>query len=575
MTQNNRFTRCLLIGFLSIPLWLGAQTYPKDYFRSPLDIPIKLSGSFGELRTNHFHSGLDIRTNSVEGLKIYAAAEGHVSRIKVSAYGYGNALYIDHPNGYTTVYAHLRDFEEPIKSWVEKKHYEKQNFELDIPLYPNELPVTKGQVVAFSGNSGGSGGPHLHFELRDTKTEAIINPKYFGFVIPDNIAPVIDYLEVVPYSRDARINGSSNKKRFAAVRAANGQYSIAQRLETAGPCYVQVRAWDKHNGNEFRNGIHKLVIRSGSDTLYAFTADRFEFNETRYANAVMDYQARMLHRDQIYRGFKSSGNLLAMVRQPVKGATLELSPGESKTYQLSVEDYNGNQTSMQFTVHGAAHGTAEIAPPVVILKRFPPNEAWSWATEDLRLNMPANNLYDTLDFEYTRSAKPYAMFSAVHTVHKAEVPVHGFYDLSIRQSGLADSLKSKTVLVNININKGRSALLGKWEGDWFKAKARGLGDFYLAIDTIKPTIKVLSLRPGGTYALGQQIRFTLSDNLAGLGSYHLYLDDQWQKAVFDGKTASLSYTIHENSPKGNLNLRLVVKDGVGNTATYTNKIYIP
>jgi hypothetical protein len=230
---------------------------------------------------------------------------------------------------------------------------------------------------------------------------------------------------------------------------------------------------------------------------------------------------------------------------------------------------------MQFTVHGAAHGTAEIAPPTVILKRFPPNEAWSWATEDLRLNMPANNLYDTLDFEYTRSAKPYAMFSAVHTVHKAEVPVHGFYDLAVRHTGVADSLKSKTVLVNININKGRSALLGKWEGDWFKAKARGLGDFYLAIDTIKPTIKVLSLRPGGTYALGQQIRFTLSDNLAGLGSYHLYLDDQWQKAVFDGKTASLSYTIHENSPKGNLNLRLVVKDGVGNTATYTNKIHIP
>jgi hypothetical protein len=575
MNLPTLFTRCLLIGFWSIPLLLGAQNYPKDYFRSPLDIPLKLSGTFGELRTNHFHSGLDIRTNSMEGLKVYAAAEGHVSRIKVSAYGYGNAVYIDHPNGYTTVYAHLRDFEEPIRSWVEQKHYEKQNFELDIPLYPNELPVSKGQVVAFSGNTGGSGGPHLHFEVRDTKTEAVINPKHFGFSIPDNIAPVIDYLEVVPYGRDARINGSSNKKRFTAVRAANGQYSIAQRLETAGACYVQVRAWDKHNGNEFRNGVYKLVLRSGTDTLYQFTADRFEFNETRYANAVMDYQARMIHREQIYRGFQLPGNLLAMVQQPQAGAKVELKAGENRNYLLTVYDFDGNQTSLQFTLHGALHSTAEIAAPSSILKRYPPNEAWSWITEDVQLNMPANNLYDTLDFEYTRSAKPYAMFSAVHSLAKAEVPVHGFYDLAVRHNGLADSLKSKTVLVNININKGRSALLGKWEGDWFKAKARGLGDFYLAIDTIAPSINAVSLRPGGSYTQGQQIRFTLRDNLAGLGSYHLYLDDQWQKTVFDGKTASLSYTIHENSPKGNLNLRLVVKDAVGNTTTYTNKIYIP
>jgi len=565
--------RCFTIGLCGMQLSVAAQTYPANYFRSPLDIPLKLSGTFGELRTNHFHSGLDIRTNSVEGLPIYAAAEGYISRIKVSAYGYGLALYVDHPNGYTTVYAHLRNFDQPIADWVEKKHYEKKSFELDIALYPGELPVTKGQRIAFSGNTGGSGGPHLHFEVRDTKSEAVINPRHFGFVVADQVAPVIDFVEVVPYNSQSQINGSRLPRKLPLNRSASNNYATTAVPEVFGPVYLQIKAWDKHSGNEFRNGIYQLVMRSGNDTLYHFRADRFEFDETRYANAVMDYEARMLQREQIYRCFRSSGNFLSMLPPQLPAALLQLSPGETKPIEITVRDFDGNSATMRLNLKGAdgpVTGLQEIQTNYT--ERVIPTRPWSWQNDEVQLSMPAKNLYDTLNFVYRRSIKPYAMFSSVHSLHHPGVPVHASYDLAIKHTGLVDSLRSKTVLVNININKGRSATTGKWDGPWFRSKVRGLGDFYLAVDTISPSIKVTALRAGGTYGKGQQIRFVLADNLSGLQSYNLYLGDSWQKAEYDGKTATLSYTFTENSPKGNLILRLVVKDAVGNETTYQSEI---
>ena len=568
------FARCLSIGLCCIQLTAVAQNYPSNYFRSPLDIPLKLSGTFGELRTNHFHSGLDIRTNSVEGLPVFAAAEGHVSRIKVSAYGYGNAVYIDHPNGFTTVYAHLRDFDEPIASWVEKKHYDKKSFELDIALFPNELPVSKGQRIAFSGNTGGSGGPHLHFEVRDTKTEAVINPRHFGFKVADVVAPVIDMVEVVPYNQTAQINRTRLPRKIPLQRHSGNAYSTQAITEVYGPVYLQIKTWDKHTANEFRNGVYQLVLRQNNDTLYHFKADRFEFNETRYANAVMDYEARMLNKEQLYRCLKTSGNLLSMLPRHLPNGLIQIPAGETRTYDLVVTDFDGNTASAKFQMKGAAEAVATLQESQIasMTERVLPNQAWHWHNDEVQLQMPANNLYDTLHFVYKRSVKPYAMFSSVHSIHDARTPVHAFFELAIRQTGLVDSLRSKTVMVNININKGRTAVTGKWDGAWYRAKVRGLGDFYLAIDTIPPTIKNINVRLEGNYSPKSQLRFVIGDNLAGLQSYDLYIGDSWQKTVYDGKTATLSYTFSENSPKGNLPLRLVVKDAVGNISTFQTQI---
>ena len=190
---------------------LFAQTdYPKDYFRSPLDIPLKLSGNFGELRPNHFHAGFDMKTLQREGLNVYAVADGYVSRIKISTFGNGKTIYIDHPNGFTSVYGHLQKATDSIESFMKKTHYKEQSFEIEMYFKPNQMPVKKGQIIALSGNSGASEGPHLHFEFRDTKTEKIINPMFFGFdaLLKDSKKPIVSNLYVYPLDAKTTVNHS-------------------------------------------------------------------------------------------------------------------------------------------------------------------------------------------------------------------------------------------------------------------------------------------------------------------------------------------------------------------------------
>src|SRR5690554_1424403 len=200
--------RILLAFLLMSPLVFAQKNHPKDYFVSPMDVPLHMSGTFGELRNNHFHSGIDFKTQQREGQNVLAAAEGYVSRIKVSTWGYGKALYITHPNGYTTVYAHLQKYSPEIEAYVKKRQYYQKSFEVEFFPGASDLKVTQGQLIGLSGNSGGSGGPHLHFEIRDSKTENIINPLFFGFdkLITDTKKPILNHVTVYPLGENSVAN---------------------------------------------------------------------------------------------------------------------------------------------------------------------------------------------------------------------------------------------------------------------------------------------------------------------------------------------------------------------------------
>ena len=255
-----------------------------------MDLPVHASGTFGELRSNHFHAGLDFRTNQKEGYPVFAAADGYISRIKVSSYGYGTALYIDHPNGFTTLYGHLSAYGPGIEEYVRKIQYEKKSFEIEVFPKPGELPVKQSQIVAYSGNTGGSGGPHLHFEYRDTKTEMIINPLLFGLnkKMKDDKVPAIYGIIAYPISDDAVINGSKTPVAIGLKKQADGSY-LADKLEAKGTIGFAINATDKSVGSTGNNGVYKIETFFNGAPHFSYAFDSFAFEESRYVNNLIDY----------------------------------------------------------------------------------------------------------------------------------------------------------------------------------------------------------------------------------------------------------------------------------------------
>ena len=280
---------CIFTLLYSIAFF-AQNPYPNDYFRSPMDIPVYPSGTFGELRNNHFHAGLDFRTEQRTGLPIYAVGAGYVSRIRVSSYGYGTALYIDHPNGYTTLYGHLLRCSPKIEAYVKAKQYELKSFDIEVFPKPGELIVEKGELVALSGNSGGSAGPHLHFEYRDTKTEMIINPLFFGLdkEMKDTKLPNIHGLMIYALNDEATVNESKKPILLDLKLQKDGTY-VAEKIFAKGKIGFGISATDSSTGSSGHNGIFKVQSFINGSPVFGYEFDSFAFNESRYINNFIDY----------------------------------------------------------------------------------------------------------------------------------------------------------------------------------------------------------------------------------------------------------------------------------------------
>jgi murein DD-endopeptidase MepM/ murein hydrolase activator NlpD len=340
-----RFTFTLFL-FAHI-LW--AQNYPQNYFQPPLDIPLALSGTFGELRGNHFHSGMDIKTQGREGLDVKAAAPGRIVRIKVSAYGYGNTLYMAHPNGYTTVYAHLQKFDPAIEEWVKKQQYAQESFEVNL-FPPAIFSFAQGDVIAKSGNSGGSGGPHLHFEIRDSKTEETINPALFGLPVEDTRKPYIGHVYASPISTGALVNGSSTQKEIALTNLGNGIYQGS--FSGSGVVGFVIHTFDQQNLSNNHNGIYEIEQYINDTLTYRFKVERFAFSETRYINAHMDFARYKNNRQLAHKTYVEPGNKLSLYSDVKNHGGAFLKPNQKTLITLIVTDSWGNTSEIRLTATG-------------------------------------------------------------------------------------------------------------------------------------------------------------------------------------------------------------------------------
>ena len=558
----------LIILFLSISI--KAQDayksidYPLNYFRLPLDIVPVISGSFGELRGNHFHSGLDYKTNQREGYPVYAVADGYISRLRVSATGFGNAVYITHPNGYTSVYGHLKKYNDRITQTVKTYQYRIESFEVDFPLLSVEIPVKKGDLIAWSGNSGGSGAPHLHFELRDTQTEETINPQLFGLTIPDRVKPTINGLYL--YRLNDEPFSEYTPKQYFQVAGANGAYKLNQSpiINVSGQFGFGIITNDKNSASANSLGIYSIELELNGKTIYNSVWEKFTFENSRAINSHLDFPALLKTGRRIQKSFVDPGNPLKLYKTLVNNGLLTITDNEIHDVQYLIKDVAGNTSRLNFRVKYNADAVIKVKH-IDATTRFPFDQDNRFESGDIKVFIPQGALYTDLYFNYNSLQKTTGAFSKIHKIHNNLTPLQKSYTLWIKpDSTLTEVLKSKAIIVD---NKRRSQG-GVYEDGFVKASARNFGSFYVAVDTVAPRIIPINISNGKNIATIPKLIFKISDNLSGIRSYRGTINGRWVLMEYDAKSATLWHTFDEQTLPGIHNLQLFVTDMKNNSNIY-------
>ena len=556
--------KSIAILFLLASQVIFAQ-YPKDYFRSPLDIPINLSGTFGELRPNHFHSGLDIRTNNVEGLPVYASADGIIIRIKVSAFGYGKALYIAHPNGYTTVYGHLQKFSDKIEAYVKEQQYKQKSYEVE--LYPSTLKVTQSEIIALSGNSGGSGGPHLHFEFRDTATEKIINPMAFGMnkLIKDEMKPVISSLMVYPENDSTSVNKSKNPVSLSLQKQVDGSF-LASKVVASGKIGFALNSYDLSTNNYNKNGIYKVVSYLNGSQNFKFEFDTFAFDESKHINYFIDFNRYKKLKQRFQKLFIKESYPLSLVSGNTKNGFLDIKPNVTYTYKIEVFDFHGNKTivNIPITYEKEVNPTSVTSKGNYYIKS---KSDYNFEFEKTSVYVPVNALYENTYLNISEK-------DGVLDIENNFEAIQNGLTVTLDMSHLSEEEQKKafvgTVLgLKLDYNSSFKKM------NKVSSKVKAFGKYKVGFDNVAPRIYNPNFIEGSNISKLSALSVSISDAISGIDTYNAFLNDEWILMEYDYKTKKLIHNLKDGKViSGKNNIKIVVTDKLDNTATFSsNFIY--
>ncbi|KJD33062.1 peptidase M23 [Tamlana nanhaiensis] len=550
--------------FLIFPFVFFAQNpYPQDYFGDPLEVPIILSGTFAELRSNHFHSGLDIKTQGRTGLHVVASASGFVSRIKLSHFGYGKALYITHPNGYVTVYAHLQKFAPEIEAYVKKHQYEAESYEIELFPKAEELLVNKGDLVAYSGNTGGSGGPHLHFEIRN-KAEHPINPMLFGIDIKDSSYPLIRSIFAYPLSNDAIINKSNKKQELKLIPLKNGDYAV-ENIEAIGDIGFGIETIDRQDFSTNSNGVYNIQTVFNGNRNFEIDFSTFSFDETRNLNQLIDYEHYISNRDRIQKLFIQN-NALSLYKDAENNGFLTIKDSTYSVYKIRVSDYKSNEAWVTINIKGtkqallnkdsvkttpyfikAAQNTSLKKSPVSV--NFKPNTFYN----DFYLNFDVKN--DTL------------------TLHENIIPTKKNFSINYDVSHYNATDQEKLYIARLIGDKKNIPVYTstKRETNKLTGISKVLGTYTLATDTVAPTIRASNFKNNQWISDYRFLKIKIDDDASGIKSYRATINNKWILMEYDYKTKLLTFDFVNTETKNNL--KVIVTDNVGNSSTFEAIFY--
>ncbi|MFD2743790.1 M23 family metallopeptidase [Sphingobacterium populi] len=542
---------------------ITTRDYPIEYFRSPLNITPDASGTFGELRSTHFHAGDDYRTQQRTGLPVYAVAEGYVSRVRVQIGGGGNSVYIDHPNGYTSVYLHLENFNDALTNIIRAEQYKQKRFDVDVMVDKGTLHFQKGDVIARSGNTGASGGPHLHFELRDTKSQHPLNTQLFGLQFTDRFAPTIQGLMVYDLGEN-RFN-EHTPRRPLSVRAVSGtDYKLSNNavIPVNGKFGLGINAIDRHRAGGFQNGVYSIELFIDGKPMSTVLFEELDFNTSRGIHSYIDYAQWKRSKAKYQKSFKDPGNPIEIFHHLPNDGILELTDNQVHDVKYVVKDVKGNCSELNFQIQNSANYRPKANNAKGQLMPYDQDNQFTNAL--IEIDIPKGVLYTDLDFIYSSSAKPAGGFSEIHHVHNPLTPLFTTYKLRIKPTSLPERLRDKALIASTQ--SGSEG--GKYEDGWVVVNTRNLGSFYVAIDTVAPSITPRNLSNGKNVAQQSKIDFTISDNFSGIQSFDGYIDGEWVLMEYDPKNRHLWHIFQSSLSKGKHQFRLVVKDWKDNERIY-------
>lgn len=556
--------------------------YPKNYFRNPLGIPIQLSANFGELRSNHWHMGLDIRTEAKENYPVYAAAEGYIAHIGIRPQSFGRFIIINHPNGLSTLYAHLNDFFPRLEEFVTARQYEKESWAIELDLDKNQFPVTKGSFIAYSGNTGGSQGPHLHFEIIDIKTQKRLNPLLFDFGVKDDVPPSL--IKLALYDRGKPVYEQTPV--FYNLKNTDSGYIIPKIpvIKTGlRKISFALQTYDRLSGSSNPNGIYSAKLYLDEEPQVAFILDSINYDETVFMNAHVDYKMRYNGGAFIQHLSQLPGDHGAAYKKLNGDGVIHLSDTLLHAIRVEVEDAAGNLSDLNFLIRhddslAVEYGHANRA------NVFAPNRVNVLEKPGFEFYVSDKGLYDTASPVYyvTSSFSPYS-FSDIHQVGDAATPLHDDAVVRIKLKKPVPAEWQDKLIIQRGDRKGSTIRKAVWQEQWMSAKFGDFGSFQVLADVLPPQVNDPGKGDTINLSAASRILFTPTDNFsvrsfraaiyactADTSGYHCSGDSlgagRWLRFTND-KSRNWIYKFDERFPYGVYKLKVTVDDLVGNSTT--------
>ncbi len=557
-----------LFGFLLLFLTTATAQEDdlQDVFRSPLDIPLVLAGTFGELRSNHFHSGIDIKTQQREGLKTYAIADGIVTRIQISIWGYGKVIYIAHPNGYTSVYGHLQKFSPKIEAFVNKIQYDKKSYEIEVFPDFGELKVDKGEVIAYTGNTGGSSGPHLHFEIRNSISEKPTNPLLYGFHIEDGTSPILKNLYAYPLGNNSIVNQSNHKIELKFSKQPDGSL-LADKVYASGIIGFGINSFDRQDMASNLNGLYAVEQLVNGEIYTSYNLESFSFSETRYINALIDYEHFGKYQQRIQQLFQTTENRISIYKELFNDGKIAITEGLDYSVEIRMKDIRNNTTKVIIPVEGKnqevrVFKNEEKTENYLIAKK--PN------TYDLgiaQVYFPPNTF--STDFFIDLQNK-----NNVVSIHHNTVPAYQNFTITFDVSGYPKEDLKQLFIARLDSKMKPNYTSTYKRENTFSTRTRNLGSYTLVKDTIAPKVRANNYKENQWLSNYKYLSLQITDDLSGIDTYSATLNGEWILMEYEPKNNTLTYNFDSNSRSENqYKLEVIVSDNVENSTTFTSSFF--